>query len=63
MISLVFGSLGIKGPRSNFFPYSSQIRLTKAFVLEAAAFNFAFGRDPHFEAIEGEVFACDDVAC
>jgi hypothetical protein len=32
-------------------------------VLEAAAFNFAFGRDHHFEAIEGEVFACDDVAC
>lgn len=32
-------------------------------MLEAAAFNFAFGRDPHFEAIEGEVFACDDVAC
>ena len=32
-------------------------------MLEAAAFNFAFGGDHHSEAIEGEVFACDDVAC
>jgi hypothetical protein len=32
-------------------------------VLEAAAFNFAFGGDHHSEAMESEVFACDDVAC